>query len=166
VYMTGRRASQMLLGYVRLTKRSTGAPQTAGVSQHASEVPAPPSATGRLDGVYAGQVCYGPSPNNEPARCYHAKATVHDGKIVGEWHGRDDVTVKLAGEVSTAGAVTIEMHAERADGTQLARANLSGTIQNGRLDANGAFLNGRTLSFTWTLNGPGGNAPRKRAGKQ
>jgi hypothetical protein len=165
VYMTGRRASQMWLGYVRLTKRSTGTPRTAGVPQPASEVPVPPSATGRLDGVYAGQVCYGPSPNNEPARCYHAKATVHDGKIVGEWHGQNDVTVKLAGDVSTAGAVKVEMHAERADGTQFARANLSGTIQNGRLDAKGAFLNGRTLSFSWTLNAPGGDAPRKRAGK-
>jgi hypothetical protein len=164
VYMTGRRASQMWLGYARLTKRS-GTPQTAGVPQQASEVPAPPSATGRLDGVYAGQVCYGPSPNNDPARCYHAKATVHDGKILGEWHGRNDVTMKLAGEVSTVGAVTIEMHAERADGTQVARANLSGTIQNGRLDANGAFLNGRTLSLSWTVNAPGGDAPRKRAGK-
>jgi hypothetical protein len=135
------------------------------VPQPATEVLAPPSATGSLDGVYAGQVCYGPSPNNEPARCYRAEATVHDGKIVGEWHGRDDITVKLAGEVSTAGAVNVEMHAERADGTQFARANLSGTIQNGRLDANGAFLNGRSLSFSWTLKAPGGDAPRKRAGK-
>lgn len=165
VYMTGRRASPMWLGYVRLTKRPTGTPRTAGVPQRASDVPAPPSATGGLDGVYAGQVCYGPSPNNEPARCYHAEATVHDGKIVGEWHRPDDVTVKLAGEVSTAGAVKIEMHAERADGTQFARANLSGTLQNGRLDANGAFLNGRTLSLSWTLNAPGGAASRKRAGR-
>jgi len=165
VYMTGRRASPMWLGYVRLTKRPTGTPRTAGVPQPASEVPAPPSATGSLDGVYAGQVCYGPGPNNETARCYRAEATVHDGKIVGEWHGRDDITVKLAGEVSTAGAVKVEMHAERADGIQFARANLSGTIQDGRLDANGAFLNGRTLSFNWTLNAPGGGAPRKRAGK-
>ncbi len=156
----------MWLGYVRLTKRPTGTPRTAGVPQQPSEVLAPPSATGSLDGVYAGQVCYGPSPNNEPARCYNAEATVHDDKIAGEWHGRDDVTtVKLAGEVSTAGALKVEMHAERADGTQFARANLSGTIQNGRLDANGAFLNGRTLSFSWTLNTPGGAAPRKRAGK-
>jgi hypothetical protein len=166
VYMTGRRESRMLLGYVRLTKRPTGTPRAAGVPQQASEVPAPPSATGSLNGVYAGQVCLGPGPNNEPAHCYQAEATVHDGRIVGEWHRRDD-TVKLAGEVSTAGAVKIEMHAERADGTQFARAKLSGTIQNGRLDANGAFLTGRTLSLSWTVNAaPGGHAPRKHGGRR
>jgi hypothetical protein len=134
----------------------------AGMPQQASEGSPAPSEAAGIDGVYGGQVCYGPSPNGEPSRCYQAKATVRDGKLVGEWPGREGVTVKLAGEVSTAGAVKVEMHAERADGTQFARANLSGTIQNGRLDASGAFLNGRTLSFSLTLTTPGGDAPRQR----
>jgi hypothetical protein len=128
------------------------------------QTPPVPGVAGSIDGVYTGSVCYGPSPN-DPARCYQAKATVRGGTIVGEWGGRDGVTVKLAGEVSTLGAVKIEMHAERADGTQFARANLSGTIQNGRLDASGAFPNGRTLSFSWTLNAPGGDARKKPTGK-
>ncbi len=160
--MTGGRASHSWLGYVRLTKRPTGTPRTAGVPQHASEVPAPPSATGSLDGVYAGQVCYGPSPNNEPARCYHAEATVGGGTINGEWGAREGVTVKVTGEVSTIGEVKIAMHAERADGSQFGRANLLGTIQNGRLDPSGAFLSGRSLSFGWELKAPGGGHPQKR----
>ncbi|HUM14294.1 MAG TPA: adenylate/guanylate cyclase domain-containing protein [Candidatus Nitrosotalea sp.] len=110
----------------------------------------PPSAgAARIDGVYAGSVCYGPSPN-DPARCYRAEATVREGKIAGEWHGRDPgVTVKLAGEISAIGEVKIEMHAEREDGQRFGRANLSGTVQNGRLDASGFFFNGRTASLSW-----------------
>jgi hypothetical protein len=138
--------------------------KAAGIPQRASEVSPAPSEAAGIDGVYTGSVCYGPSPN-DPARCYQAKATVRGGTIVGEWGGRDGATVKLAGEVSTIGAVKIEMHAERADGTQFARANLSGSIQNRHLDASGVFLNGRTLSLSWTLNAPGGDAPRKPAGK-
>jgi hypothetical protein len=48
--------------------------------------------------------------------------------------------------------VRIEMHAESVDGNQFARANLSGTIQNGHLDASGFFLSGRTMSLNWQRN--------------
>jgi adenylate cyclase len=124
----------------------------APAPQPASGAPAPPAAASNIDGVYAGPVCYGPSPN-DPARCYQAHATVRDGKIVGDWHGRDlGVTVKLHGEVSAIGDVRIELHVERADGNQSARANLSGTVQNGRLAASGSFFNGRTMSLTWRRN--------------
>jgi class 3 adenylate cyclase len=118
----------------------------------ASAVAVPPVPAGSNDGIYAGSVCYGPSPN-EPARCYRAQATVREGKIAGEWHGRGPgVTVRLAGETSANGEVKIEMHAEREDGNQFGRASLSGTVQNGRLDASGAFFNGRTVSLSWRRN--------------
>jgi hypothetical protein len=78
---------------------------------------------------------------------------VREGKIVGEWPGRDPgVTVKLAGDVSAIGEVKIVMHAERVDGSQFARATLSGTVQNGRLDASGFFFTGRTTSINWRRN--------------
>ena len=134
-------------------KREEAARQDAARGQpQASGASAQPGAAGSIDGVYAGPVCYGPSPN-DPARCYRAAASLREGKIVGEWRGRDPgVSVKLAGEVSPSGEVQIEMHAERADGTQFARANLSGTVQNGRLDASGAFFSGRTTSLSWRRN--------------
>jgi len=157
LYMTGRRKSSISLGYARLTKR------TSGASQRASGIPPPPGPARSVDGVYAGDVCLGPSPSGDPARCLRAKATIRDGKIVGEWPGREGVTVKLAGEVSTLGDVRIEWHSERPDGSQFGRANLSGTIQEGRLDANGAFLNGRTVSIRWTLNVPAVDSSEKEA---
>jgi adenylate cyclase len=121
----------------------------SGAQRQTSAAPAAPGAVDSSDGVYAGRVCYGPSPN-ESARCYHAQATLHGGKIAGEWHGRDPgVTVKLAGEVSPIGGVIIDLRAERADGSEFGRAHLSGTIQNGRLDATGFFFNGRVVSLNW-----------------
>ncbi len=131
-------------------KREEAVRQAAArAQQQTGTVAAPPGAAGSIDGVYAGSVCYGPSPD-DPARCYRAQATVRDGKIVGQWTGRDPgVTVKLAGEVSATGAVRIEMYAERADGNRVSRANLSGTVESGRLDARGSFLNGRIVSLNW-----------------
>ncbi len=136
-------------------KRDAAARQAvARAPQQASAAPAPalPPAAASLDGVYAGPVCYGPSPN-DPARCYRAEATIREGKIVGEWHGREPgVTVKLTGDVSAKGEVRIEMHAERADGGRFARATLAGTVQNGHLNANGFFTTGRTTSINWRSN--------------
>src|SRR5207244_12547742 len=123
LYRAGRRKSSTWLGYARLTKRPSAA------SQPASGIPPPPGPARSVDGVYAGDVCLGPSPSGDPARCLRAKATIRDGKIVGEWPGREGVTVKLAGEGSTLGDVRIEWHSERADGSQFGRANRSGTVQ-------------------------------------
>jgi class 3 adenylate cyclase len=124
----------------------------ARARQEASGAPGTPGAVGSIDGVYAGRVCYGPSVNDS-ARCYQAQATLREGKIAGQWHGRDPgVTVKLAGEVSAIGDVKIALHAERADGSQLGQANLSGTVQNGRLEASGVFFSGRTVSLSWRRN--------------
>ena len=129
--------------------------KSAEVEHQASGLPTPSVAPGTFDGVYAGAVCYGPSAN-DPARCYRSRAIVRDGRIVGQWDGRDPgVTVKLAGNVSGTGEVKIEMHAERVDGNVFGRANLSGTVENGRLEAKGSFSSGRTVSFNSRLNAPG-----------
>jgi class 3 adenylate cyclase len=103
-----------------------------------------------IDGLYAGPVCYGPS-RLDPARCYRAQAVLSDGKLVGQWHGRDPVvTVYLAGEVYPTGAVRVEMHGEDADGNRLVTSNLAGTIRDGHLEASGTFEGkGRTVTIDW-----------------
>jgi hypothetical protein len=102
--------------------------------------------------VYSGPLCYGPS-RTEPARCFRAQLTVFDGKITGEWAGRDDgVTFKASGEVSPAGTVKIDIHGEDAAGTRTATINLTGAIENERLDATGSFRTGRRVYLSWRRN--------------
>ena len=96
--------------------------------------------------------CYGPSPS-DPARCYRAQAILRQGKVSGQWPGRDaGVTMYLAGDVSTSGNVTIHMHGERGDGSRLAVGDLVGSLREGRLDAAGRFLNGRSITLNWRRN--------------
>jgi class 3 adenylate cyclase len=103
-----------------------------------------------LDGVYAGPVCYGPGANNVPARCYRAEATVESGKISGKWPGANaEMSMILSGVVAASGAVQIEMHSETAEGGRRLSADLTGTLQDGRLNATGSFRNGRTVSLDW-----------------
>ena len=102
------------------------------------------------DGLYAGAVCFGPS-RNDPARCFRAQGILSDGTLSGRWPGRDPgVTMFLAGEVSKAGAVKIEMHGETADGTRMPTINLVGTLRGGEIDAAGNFEGfGRTATLKW-----------------
>ena len=102
------------------------------------------------DGLYAGAVCFGPS-RNDPARCFRAQGILSDGTLSGRWPGRDPgVTMFLAGEVSKAGAVKIEMHGETADGTRMPTINLVGTLRDGEIDAAGNFEGfGRTATLKW-----------------
>ena len=113
-------------------------------------LPQPASlATAGVDGVYAGPICFGPGPA-QSARCFRASASLQQGKLTGQWPGRDPgVTMHLDGEVSPAGQATIHMHAERPNGSRLATINLAGTLRDGKLDATGAFLNGRSASLNW-----------------
>jgi len=112
----------------------------------------PPPAGGDRDGIYRGQICYGPSPA-DPARCFRAQAVLQKDRISGQWPGRDPgVTVYLAGDVSPTGDVTIHMHGERADGSRLAVMDLAGTLQNGQIDAKGSFLRGRSVTLNWRKN--------------
>ena len=104
------------------------------------------------DGLYAGQICYGPHAA-DPAHCFKAQAIVQKGKISGQWPGRDpSVTLYLTGDVAPSGEVAIHMRAQKADGSRGAVMNLAGTLREGRLDAAGAFLNGRKVVLTWHRN--------------
>ncbi len=115
---------------------------------------APPPGVG-LDGLYSGPICYGPGPIDRP-RCFRAQATISQGKISGEWPGRNPgVTTHLTGEVSPAGDVTIEMQSENAHGGPRTMIEMSGTLHGDRLDASGSFRNGRTASLNWHRD-PGG----------
>ena len=58
----------------------------------------------------------------------------------------------LEGTVQPSGVVSIQMHADEADGKRRATINLTGTLRDGKLDATGAFLNGRSASINWIKN--------------
>jgi hypothetical protein len=104
------------------------------------------------DGLYGGEICYGPG-EREAARCYKAQAILQKGKISGEWPGRGaGVTMRLAGDVSRTGDVVIHMHGERADGTHFAVIDLAGSLRDGRIEAKGAFRSGRSATLDWRKN--------------
>ena len=129
---------------------ATGA--AAAATTVAPGVPRPPGSSAD-DGMYAGPVCWGDGPRGDPTRCFRAQAAVSQGKITGQWPGRDPgVTMFLWGDVSPAGDVTIRMQTRRADGYPMATVNLTGTLRDGRLDATGAFANGRSAQLNWRKN--------------
>ena len=112
-----------------------------------------PAAVSAIDGMYAGPVCWGDGPQGDPARCFRAQAAVSQGKITGQWPGRDPgVTMYMWGDVSPTGNVTIRMQTRKADGYPMATVNLTGTLKDGRLDATGTFLNGRSAQLNWRKN--------------
>jgi hypothetical protein len=127
------------VGAVAGTTVSPGVPRPTGASAD--------------DGMYAGPVCWGDGPRGDPARCFRAQAAVSHGKITGQWPGRDPgVTMYLWGDVSPAGDVSIRMQTRKADGYPMATVNLTGTLRDGRLDATGAFANGRSAQLNWRKN--------------
>ncbi len=133
-------------------KRSEAAAQAVAVPTEPSRplANAPSAAAGAApDGLYAGPICYGPAAA-DPPRCFRAQATVSQGRIAGQWPGRDPgVTMFILGEVSAAGEAKIHMHAEKPDGTRTVAVDLAGTLKDGRLDATGSFRNGRTATLNW-----------------
>jgi class 3 adenylate cyclase len=139
-------------------KRSEAAVQAVAVPPEPARPPAnAPSAAARAapDGLYAGPICYGPAAA-DPPRCFRAQATISQGRIAGQWPGRDPgVTMFMVGEVSAAGEAKIHMHAEKPDGTRTAAIDLAGTLKDGRLDATGAFRNGRTATLNWRKSATG-----------
>ena len=112
---------------------------------------AKPGETAEADGLYRGPICYGPS-EADPARCFTAQAIVQKGKISGQWPSHPGVTMYLAGNVSPSGDVMIHMHAKRTDGSHGPIMDLAGTLRDGRLDAKGSWLNGRTVTMNWLKN--------------
>ena len=144
-----------------LPPNSPGAHGTGGAQpgQAVATASSPPGAgsgatnVNAVDGMYAGPVCWGDGPQGDPARCFRAQAAVSQGKIAGQWPGRDPgVTMYLWGDVSPAGDVTIRMQTRRADGYPMATVNLTGTLRDGHLDATGAFANGRSAQLNWRRN--------------
>ena len=119
---------------------------TAAPAAPATPISAPLAVT---DGRYGGQICFGPWRADQ-SHCFTAEGTVQQGKLSGQWPGLNrNVTFHMNGDVSPAGRATIQMRAERADRSRGATINLVGTLHDGRLDAAGAFLNGRAASLNW-----------------
>ena len=83
-------------------------------------------------------------------RCFRAQGTIAQGRIAGQWPGRDPgMTMFMVGEVTASGGAQIRIDAARAGGIRSAAIDLSGTLQAGRLDAAGSFRNGRTATLNW-----------------
>ena len=123
----------------------------AAASEPASVVAAlpKPGVAGDPTGVYRGPICYGPT-QAEPARCFKVQGVVTKNKISGQWPAAiPGSTMYLAGDVTRAGDVAIHMHSRRADGSRLAVIDLVGKLHDGRIDAAGSFLNGRSATLNW-----------------
>jgi hypothetical protein len=102
--------------------------------------------------MYSGPICFGDS-RFDAARCFRAQAAVTQGKISGQWPARDPgITMYLSGDVAASGDVTMRMQSRKSDGNPLATGNLTGKIADGRLDATGTFLNGRSIQLNWRKN--------------
>ncbi len=125
----------------------------AAAAQQEAAAAAAALPAGGTEETYDGQVCFGPAPD-EQARCFHAQATLHGGRLLGQWSsGNSDGTVLVSGEVAPDGTVKIVMRSESADHTRQSIIDLTGTLRDGKLDATGSFRNGRTASLTWKRSG-------------
>jgi len=137
-----------------------GASSVAGASGSVSRTVSPSqshsattqASSGRYDGVYSGQVCYGKTPRLS-ATCYIARGTVRGHNITGSWPvaNEADVTMYLKGEIAPSGGVTLVMHSDRPDGTRVVTINLVGSVRGPLLEAKGQFLRGRSASLNWRL---------------
>jgi class 3 adenylate cyclase len=107
---------------------------------------------GHFDGLYAGTICYGKTPEL-PKRCYDAEGTITDSKISGRWIMGHDVKTAtiLTGDVSPSGDVdiNIELHDNTYDGTRTATITLTGTLREGKILATGSFRKGRPANLNW-----------------
>jgi hypothetical protein len=71
----------------------------------------------------------------------------------GQWPAREPgITTYLWGDVSASGDAVLHFQTRRSDGSPLTTANLTGRVVDGRLDATGAFLNGRSIQLNWRKN--------------
>jgi class 3 adenylate cyclase len=112
----------------------------------------PSPRSGDSTGVYGGPICYGPG-EADPARCFRAQAILRNNTISGQWPARvPGSTMHLAGDISPSGDVAIHMHAVRADGSRFAIIDMVGKLREGRIDANGSFRNGRSVTLNWRKN--------------
>ena len=106
---------------------------------------------GEYDGTYSGDVCYGKA-GGLPNHCYVASGTVTGNRISGTWViDKGPLKMFLEGHVGPKGRVTIEMHSDEPNGTRVATINMTGTIRNGTMLADGKFLRGRPANLDWHL---------------
>jgi class 3 adenylate cyclase len=113
--------------------------------------PAPAPAVGKkYEGLYAGPVCYAKT-KLDPERCARGEGTIHGNKITGDWMTGANLRIPmfLVGEISPSGNVKMELHSEKPDGSRLATIELKGTIKDGDISADGAFLMGRPATLNW-----------------
>ena len=107
---------------------------------------------GEYDGVYSGDVCYGKA-GTLPNHCYVASGRVTGDRITGTWpiEKGNPLTMHMEGRIEARGKVTIEMHSDEANGTRVATIEMTGTIRNGTILAEGKFLRGRPANLDWHL---------------
>jgi adenylate cyclase len=134
--------------YARHQAEIAAAQQQEAARQAAAALPA-----SGPEEAYEGQVCFGPAPDDQ-ARCFHAQAMLHGGRLLGQWtSGTTDGTLLVSGEVAPDGTVKIVMRSESADRTRQFIIDLAGTLRDGKLDATGSFRNGRSATLTWRRSG-------------
>jgi class 3 adenylate cyclase len=124
-----------------------------------------PAAVGKkYDGMYAGPVCFAKT-KLEPQRCSRGEGTITGSRITGHWMTGANLRIPMfmTGEVAPSGDLKMELHSEKPDGSRLATINLKGTIRDGAIVADGAFLMGRPATLNWQK--PSG-AAHKNAGAQ
>jgi class 3 adenylate cyclase len=104
----------------------------------------------KYDGLYAGPVCFAKT-KLDPERCARGEGTISGNKITGDWMTGANLRIPmfLVGEISPSGDVKMELHSEKPDGSRLATIDMKGTIKDGEISADGAFLMGRPATLNW-----------------
>ena len=134
------------------TQNVPASPITQQANVPSGMVQSPAASGAAVDGIYGGQLCFGPS-RRDGARCFRTQATLEQGKIAGRVSGREPgVTLTFDGDVSEGGGVTMEIRIDNGDGSRRATINITGTLQDGRIDAAGRFTTGRSASLDWRRN--------------
>ncbi len=109
--------------------------------------------SGGFDGDYSGPICYSEF-RKMAQRCYQAKGTISGSKISGQWTMGPEkkISVLLTGDVAKSGDVKIEIVQRDANLPHPAKANLTGAVRGGLINASGSFLNGRAATLDWHKN--------------
>jgi len=109
--------------------------------------------SGGFDGDYSGPICYGEFKQMQQ-RCYQAKGTISGSRISGQWTLGPDkkISVLLTGDVAKSGDLKMVIVQSDPNLPRPARANLTGTVRGGLINASGSFLSGRAATLDWHKN--------------
>jgi class 3 adenylate cyclase len=144
-----RRASEPAAGAAEAPRKTTPHTPTRSAGAAAATSAA---AAGPYDGMYSGKLCFGKTLNLE-ARCYRGEGTIRGHKITGQWPAPEAGNIMiLTGDVATSGNVQIGIHSEKPDGTVVVAMDLTGTVHDGLIKADGTFRKGRTATLNWHKN--------------